>query len=53
MDIRSVLPEVGWFEALREAIATDTEMAVIRRWCTLNLAIVLELARKHAAEVGP
>ncbi len=37
---RPVFPERGWFEALREAVATDTELAVIGRWCTLDLALV-------------
>jgi len=34
-------PEPGWFEALREAVADDAEMAVIGRWCTLDLALVI------------
>jgi hypothetical protein len=33
-------PERGWFEALREAVAADEEMAVVGRWCTLDLAVV-------------
>ncbi len=37
-----IFPEPGWFEALREAVADDAEMAVIGRWCTLNLAIVAD-----------
>ena len=37
---RTVFPERGWFEALREAVATDAELAVIGRWCTLDLALV-------------
>ncbi len=35
-------PEPGWFEALREAVADDAEMAVIGRWCTLDLAVVAD-----------
>lgn len=37
---QAVFPERGWFEALREAVAIDEEMAVVGRWCTLDLAIV-------------
>jgi hypothetical protein len=37
---RPVFPYRGWFEALREAVASDAEMAVIGRWCTLDLALV-------------
>ena len=36
----SAFPEPGWFEALHVAVADDAEMAVIGRWCTLDLAIV-------------
>jgi hypothetical protein len=35
-----VFPQRDWFEALREAVATDAELAVIGRWCTLDLALV-------------
>jgi hypothetical protein len=42
VDTRSVFPEAGWFEALREAVATDAELAVIGRWCTLDLAVVID-----------
>jgi hypothetical protein len=38
--IRAVFPEHGWFEALRQAVATDAELAVTGRWCTLDLALV-------------
>jgi hypothetical protein len=37
-----VFPEAGWFEALREAVVADAELAVIGRWCTLDLAIVVD-----------
>jgi len=37
---RAVFPEESWFEALGEAVAADAEMAVIGRWCTLDLALV-------------
>ena len=36
----AAFPEPDWFEALREVVADDAEMAVIGRWCTLDLAIV-------------
>ncbi len=42
---RTVLPpfpEPGWFEALREAVAADDELAVIGRWCTLDLAFAVD-----------
>ena len=42
VDTRPGFPEVGWFEALREAVATDAELAVIGRWCTLDLAVVID-----------
>ena len=42
VDTRSVFPEAGWFEALRGAVATDAELAVIGRWCTLDLAVVID-----------
>ncbi len=35
-------PEPGWFEALREAAAADDELAVIGRWCTLDLALAVD-----------
>jgi hypothetical protein len=38
--IQPVFPEHGWFEALRQAVATDAELAVTGRWCTLDLALV-------------
>ena len=34
-------PEAGWFEALREAVASDPELAVVGRWCTLNVALAV------------
>lgn len=34
-------PEAGWFEALREAVADDAELAVTGRWCTLDVALVV------------
>jgi len=39
-DTRPVFPDRGWFEALREAVAADAELAVIGRWCTLDFALV-------------
>ena len=39
---RAVFPEESWFEALGEAVAADAEMAVIGRWCTLDLALVAD-----------
>jgi hypothetical protein len=36
----AVFPDPGWFKALREAVAADNEMAVVGRWCTLDLALV-------------
>jgi len=38
--IQPVFPERGWFEVLRAAVATDAELAVTGRWCTLDLALV-------------
>lgn len=35
-------PEVGWFEALRVAVAADAELAVIGRRCSLDLALVVD-----------
>jgi hypothetical protein len=40
--IQPVFPERGWFEALRAAVATDAELAVTGRWCTLDLALVAD-----------
>lgn len=34
-------PNLEWFDALREAAAVDPELAVIGRWCTLDLALVI------------
>ena len=39
--IHPAFPGRGWFEALDEAMAADAEMAVIGRWCTLDLAFVV------------
>lgn len=33
-------PEPGWFERLRDAAAEDRELAVIGRWCDLDIALV-------------
>ncbi len=53
-------PEGSWFEALSEAVAADAEMAVIGRWCTLDLALVageetilLRLREGRISEVAP
>jgi hypothetical protein len=35
-------PDRSWFEVLREALETDAELAVIGRWCTLDLALVAD-----------
>lgn len=35
-------PEAGWFEALRDAVASDDEIAVIGRWSTLDLALAID-----------
>lgn len=35
-------PEAGWFEALRAAAAADAELAVVGRWCTLDLALATD-----------
>jgi hypothetical protein len=56
VDTWSVFPEAGWFEALREAVATDPELAVIGRWCTLDLAVVIDeqtvLLRLQAGKIS-
>lgn len=41
-DLRGVFPEKVWFEALRAAVAHDVEMAVIGRWCDLDLALAID-----------
>ena len=55
-DTRSVFPRVGWFEALREAVATDPELAVIGWWCTLDLAVIIDeqtvLLRLRAGKIA-
>jgi hypothetical protein len=38
---RPVFPEREWFEALAQAVAADSEMKVIGRWCALDLALVM------------
>jgi hypothetical protein len=35
-------PEAGWFEALRDAVAADDELAVTGRWCTLDLVLAVD-----------
>ncbi|MDP9411202.1 MAG: hypothetical protein M3R38_25605 [Actinomycetota bacterium] len=57
---RSIFPAPGWFEALRAAAAADAELAVIGRWCTLDIAlvvdrelVVLRLRRGRIDEVLP
>jgi hypothetical protein len=57
---RAVFPERSWFEALGEAVAADAEMAVIGRWCTVDLALVadeemvlLRLREGRISEVVP
>ena len=35
-------PERGWFESLREAVAADSEMEVIGRWCDLDVALAVD-----------
>lgn len=37
-----VFPAPGWFEALRAAAAADAELAVIGRWCTLDIALAVD-----------
>ncbi len=39
---RSIFPAPGWFEALRAAAAADAELAVIGRWFTLDIALVVD-----------
>ncbi|HET7478078.1 MAG TPA: hypothetical protein VFJ72_01050 [Rubrobacteraceae bacterium] len=41
-DLRGVFPEKEWFEALRAAVARDPELAVIGRWCDLDLALAID-----------
>jgi hypothetical protein len=35
-------PDRGWFEKLDGVLRADTELAVIGRWCTLDLALVVD-----------
>jgi hypothetical protein len=37
-----VFPEPEWFEVLRDAGAADAELAVIGRWCTLDIALAVD-----------
>ncbi len=39
--ITPAFPNLEWFDALREAAAADPELAVVGRWCTLDLALVI------------
>jgi len=41
-NIHPVFPDQNWFEALRETVAKDAELAVIGRWCTLDLALAVD-----------
>ena len=35
-------PRRAWFEALGETLAADPELAMIGRWCTLDLVVVVD-----------
>lgn len=35
-------PDPEWFVGLRKAVAADAELALIGRWCTLDLAIAVD-----------
>jgi hypothetical protein len=55
-----VFPAPEWFEVLRDAAASDAEMALIGRWCTLDTAlaaggdlVVLRLRRGRIDEILP
>jgi hypothetical protein len=55
-----VFPSLEWFEVLRAAAAADAELAVIGRWCTLDIAlavdrelVVLRLCRGRIDEILP
>ncbi len=54
--LRYTFPERDWFEALREAVADDAELAVIGRWCDLDLALAIDgelvLLRLRAGEIA-
>lgn len=39
---RPTFPASEWFEVLRDAAAADAEMAVIGRWCTLDIALAVD-----------
>lgn len=41
-NIHPIFPDRHWFEALRKTVAQDTELAVIGRWCTLDLALAVD-----------
>ena len=38
---RPAFPAVGWFRVLRDAAVEDAELAVVGRWCTLDVALVV------------
>ncbi len=38
---RAAFPTLEWFEDLRSAAASDLELAVVGRWCTIGLALVV------------
>lgn len=55
--LRSPFPERGWFESLREVIASDAEMGVIGRWCDLDVALAIDdellvLLRIRSGKIG-
>ena len=37
-----VFPTLEWFEGLRAAAVADAELAVIGRWCTVDVALAVE-----------
>lgn len=41
MTLAAPFPEHGWFEALRDILTRDAELAVVGRRCTLDLALVV------------
>lgn len=55
-DLRHGFPEKEWFEVLRVAVAHDPELAVIGRWCDLDLALAtdgeLVLLRIRAGKIA-
>lgn len=38
----AAFPALEWFEVLRAAAAADAELAVIGRWCTLDVALAVD-----------